>query len=108
MSTFMYVSTSVCGRMRNSSRSWYTLNTLQISFKHVTITLEYVGIRCQEIPKFCVCIKKIFSVCRRIAYTYVRHKLDLRNRYAMHRLRYVSTNVCGRMGDSASMLVYAE
>ena len=40
MHTLRYVSTNVCGRMR------IKLNTLEISFKHVTNTLLYVGIRC--------------------------------------------------------------
>ena len=47
MHTLRYVSTDVCGRMRNQLVRWCTLNTLEISFKHVTNTLLYVGIRCQ-------------------------------------------------------------
>ena len=43
MHTLRYVSTSVCGRMKNSAS---TLNTLEISFKYVMNTLQYVGIRC--------------------------------------------------------------
>ena len=45
MHTLRYVSTNVCGRMRNSAS---TLNTLDIGFKHVTNTLQYAGIRCHK------------------------------------------------------------
>ena len=59
---------------------WCTLNTLEISFKHVTNTLLFVGIyvvirridpkilylhkNLQRMPKYCL---------------YVRHKLDIPN-----------------------------
>ena len=36
--------------MRNHQVRWCTLNKLEISFKYVTNTLQYVGVRC-HMPK---------------------------------------------------------
>ena len=48
---------------------------LEIGFKYVTNTLQYVGIH-NVVPKMCTCL-------------YVRHKLDVRYMYDMHTLTYV-------------------
>ena len=49
---------------------WCTLNTLEISFKRVTNTLLYVGIRCYAANRSQILyLHKFFSVCRRIAKT---------------------------------------
>ena len=109
MHTLMYVSTSVSGRTRNSASTSayheYVRDKLYTRYEHATVrryTLPYG----EDITKFCVCIK---NLQRMPTYClYVRHKLDVRNRYVMHTLRYVSTNACGRMGDSASTFLYAE
>ena len=87
MHTLMYVSTSVCGRMRNSASTLVTLNTLEISLKHGTNTLQYIGIRCYTAKRsqnFVFALKKnqrMPTYC-----LYARHKLDVRNRYGLHTL----------------------
>ena len=58
MHTLRYVSTRVCGRMRNSSSTLVYAEYVRDKFyEHATerwYTLSYG----EEIPKFCVCIKK--------------------------------------------------
>ena len=68
-------------------------------------TLVYVVIW-QRDPKMLCLHKKLQPMP--MYCLYIRHKLDACNRYVMHSLEYVSTNVCGRMRNSANMLVYAE
>ena len=46
MHTLKYVGTRVCGRMRNSSSTLICAEYFRDKFKHVTNTLQYVGIRC--------------------------------------------------------------
>ena len=48
------VSTNVCGRIKLEIKQvrWCTQNTLEISFKHVTNTLLYVGIRCHTANRY--------------------------------------------------------
>ena len=53
--------------MRNHQVRWCTLNKLEISFKYVTNTLQYVGVRChgKRVSKFGTDL-------------YLRHTLDAR------------------------------
>ena len=46
MHTLRYASTNVCGRIIIKQVRCCSLNALEISFKHVTNTPLYVGIRC--------------------------------------------------------------
>ena len=55
-----------------------------------------------------LCIHKKITAFANVLLLYVRHTLDVRSRQVLHTLRYVSTNVCGHMRNSASVLVYAE
>ena len=59
---------------------WCTLNTLEISFKHVTTTLLYVGIRCHTVNKSQNVVLALKHLQRMpTCCLYVRHKLDVRN-----------------------------
>ena len=48
MHTLRYVSTNVCGRMRNSASTLMYAEYVIHRFKHVTNTLQYAGIRCHK------------------------------------------------------------
>ena len=39
-----YVSTNICGRMKDHQVRWCTLNKLEIRFQYITNTLQYDGI----------------------------------------------------------------
>ena len=56
---------------------------LEIGFRYVTNTLQYVGIHNVILrmgPKLCTCL-------------YFRHKLDVRYMYDMHTLTYVTCTI---------------
>ena len=80
MHTLRYVSTNVCGRMRNLANTLvyaeYVRDKFETRYEHATVrwyTLSYG----EQIPKFCACIK---NLQRMPTYClYVRHKLDIRN-----------------------------
>ena len=81
MHTLRYVSTNVCGRMRNSASTLvnveYVGHTFSTNYEHATerwYTLSYG----EEIQIFCACIKNRQRMPT--YYLYVRHKLDVRNR----------------------------
>ena len=51
MHKLRYVSTNVCGRMRNSASTLMYAGYVRHKFKHVTNTLQYAGIRCHKAKK---------------------------------------------------------
>ena len=68
MHTLRYVSTNVCGRMRKSASTLAYAKYVSDKFLPRYCTLVYVVKRRID-PQILCLHKKIFSVCRRIAYT---------------------------------------
>ena len=81
MHRLRYVSTNVCGRMRNSASTLmyvgYVRHKFLTHYEHATVHWYTLSLG-EEIQKFCACIK---NRQRMLTYwLYVRHKSDVRNR----------------------------
>ena len=83
----MYAADKLCKRsptyadiLEMKQERWCTLNTLEISFKHVTNTLLYVGKRCHTSNRSQTFVLAYKNLQRMPTHClYVRHKLDVRN-----------------------------